>query len=396
MTPIETFFLSFISTWAIVSLLSFYLSKKLGKENISLIPGILFMLKSIKLGASLSNRIRTRRTLEEKLLGVIFILIGIWAMFTGLTSLLLNLIVGLTKPSSMAPVVPLVPGITVSLESLPQFIVSAMITIIVHESAHAIAALLAGVKIRSVGFILLTPMIPGGFVELDEKSIADKDIFQKISIFSAGSASNIVLGQLFSLVLTNALLFQSMLFPFMVKGEGVLVVSTVKGSPAEDVIKKGDVIIAINGTPILSQSDLFSFMENVTPNSFLNITLVRNGSTVTVPLTTVAHPSIRNRGFIGVVIFDYYKPRSWCSSFMDSFSAVSIFQLVAWIVFININVGILNMLPIPALDGDRFIKSILEKVRHGDKLLNAIRAFALTLVALNILLTVLLGKLISL
>ncbi len=396
MTPIETFFLSFIFTWVVVSLLSFYLSKKLGKENVSLIPGILFMLKSIRLGASLSKRIRTRRTLKEKLPGIIFILIGIWAMFTGLTSLFLNLIAGFTKPSSMAPVVPLVPGITVSLESLPLFIVSAMITIIVHESAHAIAALLAGVKIRSVGFILLTPMIPGGFVELDEKSIADKGIFHKISIFSAGSASNIALGLLFTLVLTNALLFQSMLSPFMVKGEGVLVVSTVKGFPAENVIEKGDIIIAINGTPIFSQSDLFSFMENVPPNSFLNITLVRNGSTITVSLITVAHPSISDRGFMGVVTFDYYKPRSWCSSFIDSFSAVSIFQLIVWVVFININVGILNMLPIPALDGDQFIKSILEKVRHGDKLLNAIRAFTLALIVLNILLTVLLGKLISL
>ena len=396
MTPTEIFFLSFIFTWAFASLLSFYLSKKLGKESVSLIPCILFMVKSRRIAASLSRQTCTRNALKVKLLGVFFILAGVWAMITGVASLFLNLIAGFTQPSSMSPVLPLVPGITISLESLPLFIVSATVTIIIHEAAHAVAAVLAGVKLRSVGFILLTPMIPGGFVELDEESLANKGVFHRISIFSAGSASNIALGLLFTLALTNTIIFQSIISPFMVKGEGVLVVSTVKGFPAENVMKRGDVIVAINETPILSQSDLFSFMRNVPPNSSLSVTLIRDGLTITVSLTTVAHPSAANRGFMGVVTFDYYRPRSWCSSFIDSFSAVSVFQLIVWIVFININVGILNMLPIPALDGDQFMKSILEKVKHGDKLLNIIRAFTLAIIVLNILLTILLGKLISL
>ena len=53
----------------------------------------------------------------------------------------------------------------------------------------------------------------------------------------------------------------------------------------------GDVIIAINGTPVVSVDSLTSYMEaNVLPGQTVVLTVVRNGSIINVPVVVGARP----------------------------------------------------------------------------------------------------------
>ena len=52
-------------------------------------------------------------------------------------------------------------------------------------------------------------------------------------------------------------------------------------------------------------------------------------------------------------------PRSW--RIPRKYSMISFFQLVA---FISINLGVMNLLPLPALDGGRLVFLIIEGIRR--------------------------------
>ena len=47
---------------------------------------------------------------------------------------------------------------------------------------------------------------------------------------------------------------------------------------------------------------------------------------------------------------------------------VGILELLTWACFLSINFGILNLLPIPALDGGRIVFVLLEVVRRGRRI----------------------------
>jgi S1-C subfamily serine protease len=58
------------------------------------------------------------------------------------------------------------------------------------------------------------------------------------------------------------------------------------------IIVGGDIIIAINGTRIVNSDNLSSYLEeNALPNQTINVTIVRNGQTMNVPLVLGARPA---------------------------------------------------------------------------------------------------------
>ncbi len=71
---------------------------------------------------------------------------------------------------------------------------------IVHEFSHGMLARAHKVKIKSTGLAFLgaiIPLVPGAFVEIDEKHLAKKSRFAQLSVFSAGPFANIAFGLLF-------------------------------------------------------------------------------------------------------------------------------------------------------------------------------------------------------
>ena len=77
----------------------------------------------------------------------------------------------------------------------------------------------------------------------------------------------------------------------MKKAEGAMVDAPQSGSPAAKAgIQSGDVITAINGTPIKDARDLARTIGGMAPDSSVKLDLLRQGQTKTVSLTLAQMP----------------------------------------------------------------------------------------------------------
>src|SRR5947209_2719189 len=66
----------------------------------------------------------------------------------------------------------------------------------------------------------------------------------------------------------------------------VVVLSTAAGYPASKALKAGDVIQAVDGKPVTGQSSLSSLITAHPAGSVLQLTVLRGGKTLTVPVTS--------------------------------------------------------------------------------------------------------------
>ena len=83
----------------------------------------------------------------------------------------------------------------------------------------------------------------------------------------------------------------------------VAVVTTVPGYPASTVLKAGDVIEAVNGTPVTGQASLSSMITSHPAGTVLTLTVLRAGKTLTLP---VASKSSAGTPVIGVTVQPEY------------------------------------------------------------------------------------------
>jgi PDZ domain-containing protein len=64
--------------------------------------------------------------------------------------------------------------------------------------------------------------------------------------------------------------------------------STVKGTPADGVLRPGDDITAVDGTPISCDNNIVSMIQDRKPGAKVTLTVLRNGQTKSVTLATKA------------------------------------------------------------------------------------------------------------
>jgi S1-C subfamily serine protease len=69
-------------------------------------------------------------------------------------------------------------------------------------------------------------------------------------------------------------------------------VDKADSSISSTVIVGGDIVVAFDGTRIRNMDDLSTYLEEHTlPNQTINITIIRNGETITLPLKLGTRPS---------------------------------------------------------------------------------------------------------
>jgi regulator of sigma E protease len=171
--------------------------------------------------------------------------------------------------------------------------------------------------------------------------------------------------------------------------------------PAAKVdIKPGDKIFAVNGIPTGSSERMMEVISNKT-GAPCEITFMRKGEKRTVMITPV-YDAANGRARIGVSFSPLYEikhPLPWDQVkevTQKTFGTISalihskktgvrvkdlsgpvgiLSMLAAWVyqdyrlalsflVLLNINLAIINMLPIPVLDGGHIMMSIVEKIRR--------------------------------
>jgi membrane-associated protease RseP (regulator of RpoE activity) len=98
-------------------------------------------------------------------------------------------------PEQASPVQPLIPGVTISVDSLPWFLLGAGVIILTHELGHGVMCVVEEVKVKSTA-VMLAVITFGGAVEPDEESMKQASIISKMRIYAIGSLVNLLTGLL--------------------------------------------------------------------------------------------------------------------------------------------------------------------------------------------------------
>ena len=104
-----------------------------------------------------------------------------------------NLYLFVFVPAEASPVMPLIPGVTIRFSSLPWFLAAAGVVILMHELAHGVQCVVAGVQVKSAA-LLLAVVTFGGAVEPEEEDMETAPLMSRLRIFAFGSFVNLVMG----------------------------------------------------------------------------------------------------------------------------------------------------------------------------------------------------------
>ncbi|MDR0424198.1 MAG: RIP metalloprotease RseP [Clostridiales Family XIII bacterium] len=284
--------------------------------------------------------------------------------------------------------------------------------IFVHELGHLIAAKSVGIKVNEFAlgmgprifkfrkgetdYALRALPIGGACVmEGEDKDSEDPRGFNNKGFFA--KAVTVVAGSFMNLLLA-VLLLAAVIFSYGVPGTSIDAVS--EGSPAEAAgLMGGDTIAAINGAPIEKWDDVGATIQN-SQGDVLELTIIRGGESTEIScgyyegedglrkigvlpgmerrLSNI-FPSI-GRGAVATVemgksmiriigqLFTGETPMTELTGPVGIVYVVSdvakngIFQLAQLAALISLNLGIVNMLPLPALDGGRLLFLIIRKL----------------------------------
>jgi len=297
--------------------------------------------------------------------------------------------------------------------------------IFVHEFGHFIIAKMVGIRVEefSIGMgpkafstrkgetlysIRLLPI--GGYVKMtgesgveeedllsadDPKRFNNKTVGQRAAVVVAGPLMNFLLA-----ILLFALFFSFVGIP--TADPSTKIGEIVANSPAEKAgLNPGDRIVAINGHNVNEWSEMVKIIHNQ-PGQELDFTIERAGRTMELKITPELDPESKV-GLIGITPSTYWEKvnpikglglaiRRTLEIIVFTFAAivqmltgkmgvgevagpVGIVQLIGesarvgliYVInltaLISINLGLLNLLPIPALDGSKLIFLGIEAVR---------------------------------
>jgi len=313
--------------------------------------------------------------------------------------------------------------------------------IIVHELGHFLVAKLVGIKVRefSVGMgplvvghrrgetlyaLRLLPL--GGYNRMagmepddldDPRGFNRKSVAQRVAVIASGSLMNFLLA-----VLLYAFIFLALGLP----SNSPVIGRVLPGYPAEAAgLQAGDRILAVDGRPVTSWQELV-VMIHQSPGRELRLTVVRNGQSLFVRLTPEFDPQTQ-AGLIGIeqaiarlslpaALWQGLRQTGLMLFFtvagfgemllgrvpVDLVGPVGIVQMVGqaakfgaasvlgFAAFISLNLGLINLFPIPALDGSRLIFLAVEALRgrpvdpHKESLVHLV-GFALLVLAILVI-----------
>lgn len=306
------------------------------------------------------------------------------------------------------------------------FLVILIVLIIAHELGHFITAKTSGVGVEEFGLgfpprllsikrgetrYSLNAVFLGGFVKMageeDPKvprSLASKSIGTRVLVLSAGSLMNAILP-----VILFSIAF--MVPHNQVVGQ-VIVHEVAPDSPAEMAgIEPGDILLRLNGEPVNSTADLQRYLQlNLGKEIKL---LVRHGDLTTEELKVIPRwKPPEGQGAVGVAIimanptiisqhYPFWKAipmgaREYIEAYVTFKNAIlsmiigtvpatvtgpvgiaqvtgevakaGISPLLEFAAFLSINLAIVNIFPLPALDGGRIVFVLLEWIRRGKRI----------------------------
>ena len=306
------------------------------------------------------------------------------------------------------------------------FVVVFSLLIFVHEFGHFVTAKLSRVRVDEFGFgypprlaklgqwretaITLNALPLGGFVRMSEDdpsvpgSLASKGRGTRFIVLVAGSLMNLVL----AIVLFSATYMIGAPTPYEGPGAGVYFVAP--NSPADQAgIKPGDNIVSIDGQPVEQVEHAIDLIRRNVGQP-VQVELQRDGQDLSpvqviprvnppenegalgvsldLPLATRSYPvwqaiplGVRTtwnavramyQAIVGAIIgeqpgFQVTGPIGIYTLTTEA-AKTGLSRLVEFTAFLSLNLFLVNLLPLPALDGGRVIFVLLEWLRGGRKI----------------------------
>jgi len=239
----------------------------------------------------------------------------------------------------------LVPGINITGVQLVYFIIAVVIAAYVHELLHALTAVAHGLKVKSMGFIILF-IIPLAFTEVDEEEISRASVKSKVAVLSAGPSSNYVLALFFLLILY-----------MVVSPSGIVVRDVAPNGLAEEYgLKPNDIILKINDEPA-TPSVLAKYLNN---RSALNFTITVLSSGVVREIHIYKPENVTRLGisYLG-------KPSDYLIQRIGLENALALQDTVIWLHIVNLGLAVINAAPIFISDGGRIFYEITKNKNIG-------------------------------
>ncbi|MBM4430061.1 MAG: RIP metalloprotease RseP [Chloroflexi bacterium] len=302
------------------------------------------------------------------------------------------------------------------------------LVVLVHELGHFVMAKLGKITVLEVGLgypprlktlavrnnieYTLNAIPLGGFVRMlgeedptDPGSFASKSARVRIGTLLAGSVMNVLL----AVVLFSGLYVLGEQVPV----GRVSIESVAPGSPAEQAgLQAGDVILSLEGQEVRNTLELVQRTRDLLGQQ-ISMSVLRGNEELLVRLTprkeppegegamgvsismpegyeieTIHHPiweaiplGLRETGATLVAmiggfarLFRGHVPASEIAGPVGIFQITSEVARTGWAnllsftAFLSLNLSILNLLPVPALDGGRIAFVLLEKVRGGRRM----------------------------
>ena len=313
------------------------------------------------------------------------------------------------------------------METVKVFIITVIvfgILIFVHELGHFIAARIFGVKVnefaigmgpklfsykgKKSGTLYSLRLLPiGGYNSIEgedgdsdsEGSFCTKPVWQRMIIIVSGALMNILLGFIImTVIVLTTKNYASNVIDVFVKSDGMTEYPTEYGG-----LKSGDKILKINGdrVHIADEVSYAIFNEGGSP---VNVTVIRDGKKQIIE--NVQFPTaesggvvygmrnfyfkVESKNFVNTVKHTFYGSINSMVQIFDSLKGmlsgkygfkdvsgpigvgeaigqatkIGITPLLTLTVLLAMNLGIFNLLPIPALDGGRLVFLIIEAIRR--------------------------------
>jgi regulator of sigma E protease len=308
--------------------------------------------------------------------------------------------------------------------TIVSFIIVFSIVTVAHELGHLVFSRMAGIKVLEFGLgigprlcvfkgkvtkytLNLFPI--GGFVRiagLDEEVTDPDEKFKKSESYLSKAPGQKFLsifgGPLFNLVLAIMIFFFMFAFTGVPKDVSNTISTVAPASEAQNVgILPGDKLVAINGIKYEKAMDAVKTIHD-NPGKRLSLTIERDGKTIKTYATPRLNKKL-NIGLLGISLKPIYVKTDIINALYQSIlqmfltcgmilytlgllviGKISLFDLagpvgiaqftgqvageglvplLSFTAFLSINLGLFNLLPIPALDGGRLVFIVIEKIK---------------------------------
>ncbi len=310
-------------------------------------------------------------------------------------------------------------GILIFVHELGHYLTARACGVTIHEFAIGMGKRLGGFTSKKTGIMYSFRLLPvGGYVAMageddevdDPNAFNKKNVWQRMLILVAGAGMNVLTGFLAMLILTTGMTLSGYKMPSTQIGEFEEAASSYASG-----LELGDVVLSVDGTRVHTGYDLSYEIMNCGYEP-VDVVVLREGKKILVP--DVIFPTGESEGVmfggmdfrvvaldntvgnvlkvtlfrstsaikmvfdsIGGIISGRYSLKSMSGPIGVS-SAVSevatqpmaVWNILYLFALIAMNLGVMNLLPIPALDGGRLFFRFVEVLRFGKPIKPSVEA----------------------